>query len=277
MGLDAAIDELVAEAMAAPVAGWDFSWAGDRRRELDVLPWRWFDLISSTVREVGARALVDLGTGGGEVLAAWLEEVEGVIPRPHLVAATEAWRPNVAVAAARLHPVGGAVVADEGAPDNADWPGPGSGGRLPFRPRSIDVVLSRHEAYAPDEVRAALSANGRFLTQQVGGSNEVEWEAWFGRLAEHAGRGWGRTEAVGQAEGAGFEVLDSGEAYPRVAFADIGAVVHYHRLIPWFVPGFDPLGRDRAVVHRLHERISDEGPLVLVSHRYWFVARPRPR
>jgi hypothetical protein len=103
----------------------------------------------------------------------------------------------------------------------------------------------------------------------------VEWEAWFGRPGEHTARGWGRAEAVAQAEAAGLEVLDSGEAFPRVAFADVGAVVHYHRLIPWFVPGFDPLGRDRPVLERLHRRIEDEGPLVLTSHRYWFVARPR--
>ena len=71
-----------------------------------------------------------------------------------------------------------------------------------------------------------------------------------------------------------MRVLDSGDAFPRSSFADIGAVVYYHRLIPWFVPGFDPVSRDRATLRRLHERIEADGPLVLRGHRYWFVARP---
>jgi hypothetical protein len=266
-------DELVDEAMAAPVEGWDFSWSAGRRVDLDHLPWRWHDLIGEAVREVGARTLVDLGTGGGEVVAGWLGEAGAA--RPELVVATEAWPPNVPVAAARLGPLGVAVVADEGAPDNIDWAGPGSGGRLPFRPGSMDVVIDRHEAYAPDEVRALLAPHGRFLTQQVGGENEVEWLDLFGRPPEHQGRGWGLAEAVGQAEAAGFEVLARGEAFPRVAFHDVGAVVHYHRLIPWFVPGFDPTGADRSALETIHRRITTDGPLVLRSHRYWFVARPR--
>ena len=260
--------------MAAPVAGWDFSWLEGRRVDVDNLPWSWFVEIASAIAATGARTMLDMGTGGGEVLARYVDS--GVGPRPEVTVTTEAWRPNVTVAAATLAPHGIAVVADEGAPDNNEWPGPGSGGRLAVRRASLDVVTNRHEAYAPDEVRSVLAPNGRFLTQQVGGENEEEWTAWFGRPAEHAARGWGRAEAVAQAEANGFEVLDSGEAFPRSSFADIGAVVFYLRLIPWFVPGFDPTDEDgdRAVLRDLHRRIETDGPLVLRGHRYWFVARP---
>ena len=258
--------------MAAPVAGWDFSWMDGRRTDLDSLPWSWFVEIASAVAATEARSLLDMGTGGGEVLARYVSS--GVGPQPELTVATEAWRPNVAVAAARLGPLGIEVVADEGAPDNSDWAGPGSGGRLPFGRGRFDVVINRHEAYAPDEVRSVLAPGGRFVTQQVGGENEHEWVEWFGRPAEHAALGWGRAEAVAQAEANGLEVLDSGEAFPRSSFTDIGAVVYYLRLIPWFVPGFDPTGTDRATLKRLHEHIASEGPFVLRGHRYWFVARP---
>lgn len=267
-------EALVDEAVAAPVAGWDFSWVEGRRLDLDTLPWSWFDQIASALAATNARSLLDMGTGGGEVLAGYVTSKSG--PKPELTVATEAWRPNVAVAARTLGPHGIDVVADEGAPDNDEWPGPGSGGRLPFRGGAFDVICNRHEAYAPDEVRATVAQHGRFLTQQVGGENEQEWTAWFGRPPEHAGLGWGRAEAVAQAEANGFEVLDSGEAFPRSSFADIGAVVFYLRLIPWFVPGFDPThdDGDRAVLRDLHGRIEAEGPLVLRGHRYWFVARP---
>ena len=268
-----AFEALVADALAAPVQGWDFSWLGDRRTDVDRLPWRWFDLIAEAVRSTGGRSLVDMGTGGGEVLAGYLGD--DVAIRPPIVWATEAWRPNLAVAASTLHPLGVGVLADEGAVDNDEWAGPGTGrGRLAFRRHGIDVVVNRHEAYAPDEVLAVLAPGGRFLTQQVGGENETEWSVWFGRPGEHTGEGCGRAEAVAQASSAGLTVLDSGEAFPRSSFADVGAVVHYLRLIPWFVPGFDPTGADEPVLRRLHERITDDGPLVLRGHRYWFVARP---
>ena len=265
-------EALVDEAMAAPVGGWDFSWLDGRRTDLEALPWSWFVEIASAIAATNARSLLDMGTGGGEVLARYV--ASGVGPQPPRTVATEAWRPNVPVAAERLRPLGIDVVADEGAPDNNEWPGPGSGGRLAFRPHSFDVVINRHEAYAPDEVHAVLTEDGRFVTQQVGGENEQEWSQWFGRPAEHAGLGWGRAEAVAQAGANGFEVLDSGEAFPASSFADIGAVVYYLRLIPWFVPGFDPTGADRATLRRLHHHIETEGPFLLRGHRYWFVARP---
>ena len=265
-------EALVDEAMSAPVAGWDFSWMDGRRVDLDSLPWSWFVEIASALAATNARTMLDMGTGGGEVLARYL--ASGVGPQPELTIATEAWPPNVPVAGERLAPLGVDVVADEGAPDNNEWPGPGSGGRLAFRRAAIDVVINRHEAYAPDEVRSVLSPHGRFVTQQVGGENEQEWTQWFGRPPEHAGLGWGRAEAVAQAEANGFEVLASGEAFPRSSFADIGAVIAYLRLIPWFVPGFDPEGKDRSVLRSLHQRTETEGPLVLRGHRYWFVARP---
>jgi hypothetical protein len=257
-------EELVTDAMAAPVQGWDFSWLGDRRTDVDQLAWRWFDLIAAAVRATSARSLVDMGTGGGEVLAGYLAEG----PRPDIVWATEAWRPNVSVAAATLRPLGVGVLADEGAVDNNTYAGPGTGrGRLAFH--DVDVIVNRHEAYAPDEVLAVLSPGGRFLTQQVGGENETEWSEWFGRPGEHTGEGWGRAEAVAQAASAGFTVLDSGEAFPRSSFADVGAVVYYHRLIPWFVPGFDPTGADEPMLRALHERIEAEGSIVLRGHRFW--------
>ena len=268
----ATFEALVREAMEAPVTGWDFSWLGERRKDLDRLPWQWSEVIADAVRTTSARTLVDMGTGGGEVLAAYLEAGG---PRPSATIATEAWPPNVSVAAARLRPLDVAVIADEGAPDNDSWPGPGSGGRLAFRRRSIDVIVNRHEAYAPDEVLAVLAPDGRFVTQQVGGENEQEWDELFGRPAEHAARGWGRHQAVAQAEDAGFEVVDSEESFPRAAFTDVGAITYYHRLIPWFVPGFDPLGADRPALEDLDARIGRDGPLVLRSHRYRLTARPR--
>ena len=61
-------DELVAEATAAPFTGWDFSWL-DARSTTEDLPWSYAEEVARYAAT--ARTMVDMGTGGGEVLAGW--------------------------------------------------------------------------------------------------------------------------------------------------------------------------------------------------------------
>ena len=70
---------------------------------------------------LGARSVLDIGTGGGEAFSAICEGYEG------FGLATEAWPPNVQVAAKRLSPMGIRVVH-------------ASGSNLPFSTGSLDVV-----------------------------------------------------------------------------------------------------------------------------------------
>ena len=119
-------DELVAEAAAQPVAGWDFSWLAGRATEQRP-SWGYSRLLRG--RLTGARAVLDIQTGGGEVLAGALR---GCDDAPAAVVVTESWPPNAALAQRALTSWNGAVVraADAGA--------------LPFRPESFDLVVSRH-------------------------------------------------------------------------------------------------------------------------------------
>jgi hypothetical protein len=118
----ATFEELVAQAQAAPVSGWDFAWLTARSSAAAALPWDYRAEVAR--RAAGAGSLLDMGTGGGEWLAS-------LTPHPARTVATEGWPPNVPVAARRLRPAGIPVVQDEGAADNtAEDPGRG---RLPFR------------------------------------------------------------------------------------------------------------------------------------------------
>src|SRR5579875_3840366 len=139
-----AFDRLVDEAMAAPFSGWDFSWLDGRVSTDHGLPWEYRAEVGRRAAEAGA--LLDLGTGGGEWLAA-------LDHRPAVTVATEGWPPNVGVAAARLRPLGVPVVAVAGAPDNPvqdGWVGDGgspagsaaSDGRLPFRDGAFPLVIN---------------------------------------------------------------------------------------------------------------------------------------
>jgi hypothetical protein len=59
-------DELVTEAATAPFSGWDLSWL-DGRSGSEPLPWDHGARVAALAG--GARTMLDMGTGGGEVLA----------------------------------------------------------------------------------------------------------------------------------------------------------------------------------------------------------------
>jgi hypothetical protein len=101
----ATFKELVDEALRAPFSGWNFSWLAAWSRSGRLL---WSYRREVARRAAAASAMLDMGTGGGERLS----------PPPPQTVATEAWPPSVPVAAARLRPLGIAVVQDEGTADN---------------------------------------------------------------------------------------------------------------------------------------------------------------
>lgn len=60
------VAELLDEAAAAPVAGWDWAWSSGRIEQLSSVPW---DFTALTAAALGAAtAALDMGTGGGEFL-----------------------------------------------------------------------------------------------------------------------------------------------------------------------------------------------------------------
>jgi 2-polyprenyl-3-methyl-5-hydroxy-6-metoxy-1,4-benzoquinol methylase len=119
---ESAFARYVAEATEAPFTGWDFSYLRGRMEE-ERPTWDYAERVRARFSSV--TSLLDMGTGGGEVLAS-------LAPLPARATATEGYPPNVEVARARLAPLGVTVTAIEGAPDNIHIV-PGAGiGSLPF-------------------------------------------------------------------------------------------------------------------------------------------------
>src|SRR2546423_12258814 len=85
-----------------PFSGWDFGHV-ERRISEDKAPWSYEDFARGVLH--GARTAVDLGTGGGEVLASLADTF------PDRMVATEAYPPNWIVARDRLAPAGRAAAA----------------------------------------------------------------------------------------------------------------------------------------------------------------------
>lgn len=245
-------DDRLAEGEAVPVEGWDFSWFDGRATEQRP-SWGYARLLAE--RAAASTALLDVQTGGGEVLAA----VPGL---PPVVAATESWEPNLALARRRLGE-GVAHVADD-----AD---------LPFPDGRFDLVVSRHPVTTRwDEIARVLTPGGRHLAQHVGSGSVRELTEFMmgpvvgGRrsadpLTTHSG-----VDVVGlaaAAERAGLTVTDVRHEALRMEFFDVAAVVVFLRKVIWTVPGFTVEAyRDRLEV--LDAFIERHGPFVAHSQRF---------
>jgi SAM-dependent methyltransferase len=249
---DAEFERLVAEAETQPVSGWDFSWLGSRMAR-SPLPWDYDALVLRHARE--SPDLLDLGTGGGEWLAA--------LPhRPPCTVATEAWEPNVGLARTRLAPLGVTVVRVEAAPDNAEQELEEQRGGLPFPAESFHLVACRHEAFLAGEVARVLAEGGCFVTQQVGGDYGDFYRLLELPLPVRPEREWNLASAITQVEAAGLRVVGSAEGDEVTSFADVGALVWYLKAVPWTIPDFS--ARDhRSYLADLHARIARDGAVTV--------------
>ena len=228
----AAFDDLLTEARDAPFSGWDFSWLDARTTLTEDLPWSYRAEVTS--RAAGAAAMLDMGTGGGELLA-------GIRPRPARTVATESWPPNVGIAASRLRPLGIPVVHCAGAPDNmsdeAAAAAPGPPGVLPFADGTFDLVINKHESFRGDEVARVLAPGGIFVTQQVDCHSSDDLYQLLGMEPPPAPDTW-LPLAVSQLEAAGLTILVTAAGRARRSFQHVGAVIYYLKVVDWAVPGY---------------------------------------
>lgn len=244
--MTASFDELVAEAEAAPIDGWDFGWLDGRATE-ERPSWHYAERVAE--RAATAARMLDLQSGGGEMLA-------GLPTRPALMVATEGYAPNLAAAARRLGPRGTHVVAT-----HDDRPA------LPFAADAFDLVTSRHPVQTWwTEIARVLQPGGQYFSQQVGPrSLRSLSEALMGPLPSGSRRDPQRARQA--AETAGLGVEDLQEARLRTVFDDVGAVVYFLRLVIWIVPGFT-VDRYRNELRALHDQIQRDGPFVSDATRF---------
>lgn len=254
------LDDLLEEAARRPLVGWDLSYDG---RVDYAAPWSFEAIVDAALTD--AASVLDMGTGGGE----WLSRRP--FPRGRTVA-TEAWAPNVPVAMARLAPLGAAVVAVEGAPDNADQ-GAAASPTLPFADRAFDLITNRHELFVAAEVARVLAAEGRFLTQQVSSDFDAPMRALLGAAPRPAARPWRLAQAVDQVRGAGLAMVGGGEGDAVLTFADAGALAWYLINVPWVMPDFD------IVRHRPQlQRLAGAATIVVRQPMFWLAAaKPGPQ
>jgi SAM-dependent methyltransferase len=248
-------EDLVTEAAAAPVDGWDFSWLDGRATEQRP-SWGYQRQMSQRLATV--LAALDIDTGGGEVLA-------GAEKFPPTMAAVESWPPNAALATQLLHPRGVVVVAIRDEP------------ALPFADDAFDLVTSRHPISVRwSEIARVLRPGGTYFAQQIGPATMSELVEYF--IGPQPGK-WAEFHPdaqSAQARSAGLQIIDLRMERLRVEFFDIGAVIYFLRKVIWTVPDFT-VDRYRERLRELHERITRDGPFVAHAFRVLVEARkPHP-
>lgn len=242
-----------------PFSGWDFSPLGGRRTNSKA-PWDFEDTLVAAAS--GCSVVLDVDTGEGRVLADLHRR--GVLPP--LAAATENHAPNVALAAARLAPMGARVV--QAAPEG-----------LPFRDGSFDLVANRHGGVEAREVARVLRPGGVFVTQQVGSAANRDIHRLLG--TEERGTGpsptdeWDLAVVRGQVEAAGLRVERAEEAFPVTRYADVGAVARYLKAVPWEVPNF-AVDRYADRLIALHRRVAATGEPIEVGFHLILLVATRP-
>lgn len=239
-------DRLIAEALQQPFTGWNFSWLKGRWQSAE-LPWDYRE--RALTLKSSAQAMLDMGTGGGEFLA-------GLAPFPPLTCATESYPPNVAVARARLEPLG--ITVTQVSTDEKSL--------LPYASGLFDLVINRHDSYNSGEVFRVLRPGGRFVTQQVGGENCMDLNRALGDHRPYEYAYWTRDYMVDKLRQAGFTIVDAREHFSPLTFFDIGAVVFYLKAVPWQLPGFS-VEAYRQPLLELHRQIQNEGRFVIREHR----------
>ena len=239
----AKFDSLIDEARTAALSGWDFSFLAGRTTS-EILPWSYLDLAVTASRT--ATRVLDIDTGGGEVLA--------LIKPPPGSVAVEPHPPNVAVATAALAPLGVQVRARMTS-------------ELPVSDAAFDLVLNRHGLLDAAEISRVLQPGGGFLTQQVGSRNDLELNEAFGLEPVKFDSALGNLEQARELlEAADLTITRAEEAFPRTRYLDVGAIVLQLRAVPWQVHGFD-IDRHRQRLQAIHNKIIQHGAFTVTSHR----------
>jgi SAM-dependent methyltransferase len=242
-------EELVTEGLDAPFQGWDFSWMRGRSNQAEP-SWSYGDRARRLI--VDAKSLLDLCTGGGELLASFA-------PLPEHSVATEGWEPNIPLARDRLAPLGVQVRVPDG-------------DELPAGDGEFDLVINRHGGAPASEIARVLRPGGTYLMQGVGAHNLADLNQALGAPSGDYAETSTLDATLEAVREAGLEVVDGREEMPEHVIYDVGALVYFLKAVSWQVPGFD-VDRYDAKLRELDAAIRADGRVVFHDHRYLLEAR----
>ena len=230
--------------------GWDFSHL-DGRWEGEDIPWDYKIVLQTYLKSTDK--LLDMGTGGGEFLLSLGHPYE-------LTSVTEAYPPNVLLCKEKLAPLG---ITVEQVFDDAI---------LPFENDGFDMIINRHEAFDAREIGRILKGGGHFVTQQVGGKNDMDLAMRLIDGLEPPFPQHTLENNVAALRAEHFEILRAEEVFTPIRFFDVGALVYFCKIIEWEFPGFSVEKYYDKLV-RCQEEIEEKGYIEGTEHRFVIVAQ----
>ncbi len=251
---DQALFDFLTDEYNHPFSGWDFSYLDGRMTSIKATPgWDYKLAVLTAMKQ--AHSMLDMHTGGGEVLAQLLTN-QPVAE----VYATELYAPNVIAAQKRLSPLGVTVYTPQ---DES----------LPFPDHSLDLVINRHGSYVPSEVVRVLKREHTFITQQVGDQTNSTLHELLGRKKqlEHP---WNIDHAAQEMEDAGCSISERKEEISFTRFHDVGAIVYYLKAVSWEVPDFS-VEKYWPRLIEIHHLIQQEEYVDIPFHSFLLVAKKR--
>jgi len=238
--------------------GWDFSYLDDSGRMVEP-PHRWNYTDEVRPYLSGVKTLLDIGTGGGEIMSRFQTFPESSY-------AAEDYPPNVILAKERLEPLGVKVVAIE-----QEFEPPWMA-NLPFEDDYFDLVVNRHTGYTASEIYKILKPGGYYITQQVGGLTGINLKFIILGTESFRVPNWNLKVATDELSSCGFELVEEMEEVTYSRFSDIGAIVYYLIAIPWFIEDFTAEGyRDKLFY--LHNYIERHGFFDMVFERLFVIGQ----
>lgn len=233
------------------ITGWDFSYL-DGRWESEELPWNYQKLVLKFLEP--ENLLLDIGTGGGEVLL--------TLNHPYKnTTVTEGYKPNYELCLKKLKPLGIKVlnyVGDEVFEDIKD--------------HEFDIVINRHESYNEAELYRILKPNGIFITQQVGAYNNQDLATFFDNTHVNQFPEMTLEKSLQRLKQNGFKIIESNECYPTLKFYDLGAIAYFAKIIEWEFINFSVEENiDKFIV--LQEKIKENGFITSTEHRFMIIAK----
>ena len=235
----------------AYIHGWDFGHIDGRYYEDTDFGWNYKYIVLKYL--TADKKILDIDTGGGEFLL--------TLSHPYdKTSATEGYAPNVELCREKLLPLG------------IDFRQVNDYAHLPFDNEQFDIVINRHGSFDAKEVCRILKKDGLFITQQVGDKNGRELVELLTPGTPPAFCGLNLADQTENFENNGFCIIEGKEAFRKLKFFDVGALVWFARIIQWEFPGFC-VDKYADNLYNAQKMLQKNGSIDGTTHRYLIVAK----
>jgi SAM-dependent methyltransferase len=246
---DNELRESLEHELAQNFSGWDFSYL-EGRVEYSPLPWSYTEILKKYFSN--AHTCLDMGTGGGEY-------IDSFKYLPAQMYATEGYAPNIEIARNRLGKRN--IIVKELKDDDS----------IPFESDFFDLVINKHESYSVSELARILKPEGYFITQQVGGMNNIDLNAKLG-AAPPSYYDWTLLKTINDLRNKGFKVLEYNENIGYQRFYDTGSIAYYLKCIPWQIPDFS-IDKYFGKLKIIDEYIEKHKHIDFIDHRFYVIGK----